>query len=258
LKKVLSLLCLLLLVGVFAAAQEFGSVKGTVNDSEKNALPGVTITLTGGKIAPRTTISSEAGNFRFMNLPVAGDYMLKFELAGFKTYTREKLVVTFGRDVIIDITMEQTALAETITVTGQTPVIDTKRTQVGVNITESMIMSLPTARNPWVMMALVPGMLVDREDIGGNEGGQQSAYYGHGSSGNDNTWNIDGANITDNSALGAAPSYVNIASYEELQINYGNNDVKAQTGGVQINLETRRKRLFRHVLPGCRGQGLAA
>jgi hypothetical protein len=46
-------------------------------------------------------------------------------------------------------------------------------------------------------------------------------------------WNIDGANVTDNSALGAAPAYFNIAGYDEVQINYGNNDVKAQTGGVR-------------------------
>jgi len=103
-----------------------------------------------------------------------------------------------------------------------------------------MIMQLPTARNPWVIMSLIPGMLIDREDVGGNEGGQQSSYYGHGSKEDDNTWNVDGANITDNSALGAAPSYVNIASYEEVQINYGNNDIKSHTGGVQVNLVSRR------------------
>lgn len=239
-KKVLSLLCLLLLVGVFAAAQEFGGVKGTVMDAEGNPLPGVTISLTGGKIAPMSTVSSDKGNFRFMNLPGANDYVLKLELAGFKTLIREKLDVSFGRDINLTLTLEQATIAEQVTVVGQSPIIDTKRTQVGVNVSEEMIMSLPTARNPWVMMALVPGMLVDREDVGGNEGGQQSAYYGHGGGRGDQTWNIDGANITDNSALGAAPAYLNIASYDEMQINYGNNDVKSQTGGVQVNLVSKR------------------
>ncbi len=239
-KKLSIFICTILLLGAFSMAQEFGSIKGTIIDKEGAALPGITVTLTGSKIAAMTTVSSEKGNFRFMSLPVAGDYMLKFELLGFKTVTREKLVVSFGRDIILNITMEQAVLEEEVTVVGMTPVIDTKKTQVGVTITEDMIMSLPTARNPWVIMSLVPGMLVDREDIGGNEGGQQSAYYGHGGGRNDQTWNVDGANITDNSALGAAPAYLNIASYEELQINYGNNDVKAQTGGVQINLVSKR------------------
>ena len=111
----------------------------------------------------------------------------------------------------MDISMEQAAIEEQVTVVGQTPVIDTKKTQVGVNITEEMIMSLPTSRNPWVLMALAPGMMIDREDVGGNEGGQQSSYYGHGSASGDSTWNVDGANITDNSALGAAPAYLNMS-----------------------------------------------
>ncbi|MDH7513392.1 MAG: carboxypeptidase regulatory-like domain-containing protein [Clostridiales bacterium] len=239
-KKILSLAVALLLLGVFVSAQEFGAIRGTVRDSEGNPLPGVSVTLTGSKIAAMSAISSERGNFRFMNLPVANDYTLKLELSGFKPLTRQQLSVSFGRDITLDLTMEQAVLEEEVTVVGQTPVIDTKRTQVGVNVTEEMIMSLPTARNPWVIMSLIPGMLVDREDVGGNEGGQQSAYYGHGGGRGDQTWNVDGANITDNSALGAAPAYLNIASYEELQVNYGNNDVKSQTGGVQVNLVSKR------------------
>ncbi|MBM3284583.1 MAG: TonB-dependent receptor, partial [Candidatus Aminicenantes bacterium] len=239
-KKALTLAVGLLLLGVFVSAQEFGAIRGAVRDTEGNPLPGVSITLTGSKIAPMATVSSERGNFRFLNLPVANDYVLKLELAGFRPIVRQNLAVSFGRDITLDLAMEQAVIAEEVTVIGQTPVIDTKRTQVGVNVTEEMIMSLPTARNPWVIMTLIPGMLVDREDVGGNEGGQQSAYYGHGGGRGDQTWNVDGANITDNSALGAAPAYLNIASYEELQVNYGNNDVKSQTGGVQVNLVSKR------------------
>ncbi|MBE0461304.1 MAG: TonB-dependent receptor [Candidatus Aminicenantes bacterium] len=239
-KKILSLFCLLLLVGVFTYAQEFGAIRGKVVDTDGVPLPGVTVSLTGVKTAPRSAITSEGGNFRFMNLPVARDYTLKIELPGFKTVIREKLEVSFGRDITLDIVLEAAVIEEEITVVGETPVIDTKKTQVGTNISSEMIMSLPTSRNPWVIMSLVPGMLIDREDVGGNEGGQQSSYFGHGGSEDDTTWSIDGANITDNSALGAAPAYVNISSYEELQINYGNNDVRAQTGSVQLNVVSKR------------------
>lgn len=239
-KKVFTIAALLLLVGVFVSAQEFGDIRGTVKDAEGNPLPGVTVTLTGAKVGTMTAITTERGRFRFVSLPVASDYALKLELPGFKTVIREELVVSYGRDVILEFTMEMTTLEEQITVVGQTPVIDAKRTQVGVNVTEEMIMSLPTARNPWVIMQMLPGMLIDREDVGGNEAGQQSSYYGHGSPDSDSTWNLDGANITDNSALGAAPAYLNISSYEEMQLNYGNNDIKTQTGGVQLNLITKR------------------
>jgi hypothetical protein len=240
LRKICWFMSLLLLVGAFAAAQEFGSIKVTVKDKDGTALPGVNATLTGAKIAPMTTVSSAGGAVRFLQLPVGSDYVLKLELPGFKTHVQERISVSFGRDVIMDIAMEVATIEETITVIGQSPLIDTKRTQVGVNITSETLMSLPTARNPWVLMTLMPGMLVDREDVGGNEGGQQSAYFGHGGRGGDQTWSIDGGNITDNSALGAAPAYVNIASYDEMQVNYGSNDVKSQTGGVQLNLVSKR------------------
>ena len=239
-KKVLSILCLICLVGVFTYAQEAGKIIGTVSDEDGTPLPGVTVTLSGSKILSQTVITSERGNFRFMGLPVARDYTLRVELPGFNTLIREKLDVSFGRDLSLSLTLSQTTLEEEITVVGESPVIDTKRTQVGVNITTEMIMSLPTSRNPWVIMSLVPGMLIDREDVGGNEGGQQSSYFGHGGRDGDTTWSIDGASITDMSALGAAPAYVNIASYEELQINYGNNDVRSQTGGVQLNIISKR------------------
>jgi hypothetical protein len=240
LKKALTIFSLLLLMAGFVCAQEFGAVRGKVTDTDGNALPGVSITLNGSKTAPRSVVSSAEGNFRFLNLPVANDYVVVFELAGFKTLTRQNLAVSYGRDINLEISLEQAALEEQVTVIGQTPVIDTKRTQVGVNITSEMIMRLPTARDPWVMMQLSPGMMIDRENVGGSDSGQQSGYYGHGSSAGDATWNVDGANITDNSALGAAPGYLNMAGFEEVMINYGNNDVRSQTGGVQLNFITKR------------------
>jgi hypothetical protein len=239
LKKLTFILCLLFLVGAFSFAQDFGGIRGKAIDKDGNALPGVTVTLTGQKTAPRSAVTSEEGNFRFLNLPV-GDYNLKLELQGFKTYVREKLNVSFGRDANLELTLEQATLEEQVTVVGQSPIIDTKRTQVGVNITSEMIMRLPTARDPWVIMQLSPGMMIDRENVGGSDSGQQSSYFGHGSAAGDATWNIDGANITDNSALGAAPGYLNMAGFEEIMINYGNNDVRSQTGGVQLNFITKR------------------
>jgi hypothetical protein len=240
LRKALVVFSLFLLTAGFICAQEYGAIRGKVVDKDGNVLPGVNITLTGSKTAPRSIVSSAEGNFRFLNLPVASDYTVTFELAGFQTHTRQNLSVSYGRDINIDVTMQQAAIEEQVTVVGQSPVIDTKRTQVGVNITNEMIMRLPTARDPWVMMQLSPGMMIDRENVGGSDSGQQSGYYGHGSSAGDATWSVDGANITDNSALGAAPGYLNMAGFEEIMINYGNNDVRSQTGGVQLNFISKR------------------
>ena len=78
-------ICLLFLLGSLASAQDFGSVKGVARDSDGAPLPGVSVTLTGSKIAPMTAVSTAAGYFRFLNLPVADDYILKLEIDGFKT-----------------------------------------------------------------------------------------------------------------------------------------------------------------------------
>jgi hypothetical protein len=136
--------------------------------------------------------------------------------------------------------METTQLKEVIEVKGQASAVDTRKTTVSVNVSKEMIQSLPTARNPWTVMNLVPGMMMDREDVGGAESGQQSSMFGHGASDDDTTWNVDGANITDPSAIGAAPGYLNVNAYEELQITLGNNDITAQTGGVQLNFVSKR------------------
>jgi hypothetical protein len=239
-KKLLVLFTALLLVAGFSFSQATGNFTGTVTDEEGNGLPGVTATLYGGVIGEMTDISSAQGNYRFVGIPIGKNYKLKFELSGFKTEIREGYDLLIGATVTVDITMVMATIEEEVTVYSQSELIDPKTTTVAKNVTSQEIAQLPTSRNPWTVMALAPGMLIDREDVGGNESGQQSAYYGHGVADSDSTWRVDGANITDPSAIGAAPAYLNMNAYEELQISYGSNDITAQTGGVQLNFVTRR------------------
>jgi hypothetical protein len=241
LKKFLVLFCVLLVVSSLAFSQTAtAKIIGAVTDTDGGPLPGVTVTLTGEKIGKTTTISSEEGNFRFLNLPVGKNYIVRFELGGFNTVVRKGIDLWIGATSKVNVIMKLTTVIEEIIVTASTPLVDTKATTVAANVSAEKIKLLPTSRNPWTIMNLAPGMLIDREDVGGNESGQQSAYYGHGVSDNDSTWRIDGANITDASAIGAAPAYLNMNAYEELQISYGSNDITAQTGGVQLNFVTKR------------------
>jgi hypothetical protein len=161
-------------------------------------------------------------------------------LEGFKTVINKGIRLYVGKNRNLNIQMETSTIREEIVITGKTGAVDVRKTTVGVNITNEMLTSLPTARNPWTILNLVPGMMIDREDVGGNESGQQSAFYGLGASDDDTTWNIDGANITDPSAIGAAPAYLNTNSYEEMQVTMGANDIGAQTGGTQLNFVTKR------------------
>ncbi len=197
-RKSLIVLCVLLLsVGVFAQ-QRTGNIFGKVTDPEGNALPGVTVTLAGQYTAGQTTVSSAEGNFRFLSLPPARDYALKMELSGFKTRTEEGIIVIVGGNTNLTLTMEVGVLEEQVTVTAVSPMVDTKKTGVGVNVTQETLQSLPTARDPWVILQMAPSIIVDRENIGGAESGQQSNYVARGSNTyNNNVWAMDGIVITD-------------------------------------------------------------
>ena len=239
-KRLLHLLVAIAMISSFAFAQTAGAdIYGTVVLPDGSAIPGVSVTLTGDVIGKKVTVTSEEGNFRFLKLP-PGNYELKFELEGFKTVVRKGIRLFVGKNVEMKIQMETSQVKVEVVVSGNAGVVDTRKTTVGVNVTKEMIQALPTARNPWTVLNLIPGMMLDREDVGGNESGQQSHFYGLGASGNDTTWNVDGANITDPSAIGYAPAYLNVNAYEELQVTLGANDIKAQTGGVQLNFVTKR------------------
>jgi hypothetical protein len=233
------LLVLFIAIGMFSyfsfAQTGTADLYGQAVLADGSKIPGVAVTLTGDVIGKKVTVTSEQGNYRFLQLP-PGSYQLEFKLEGFKTVIHKGIVLATGQRSEINAQMETTTIqAEVVEVTGKPNIIETRTTTVSASISKKMIESLPSARNPWTILNMIPGMMVDREDVGGNESGQQSSFYGHGGSDNDNTWNLDGANITDPSAIGAAPAYLNINSYEELQVTLGANDIKAQTGGTQLN-----------------------
>ena len=136
--------------------------------------------------------------------------------------------------------METTTIQEEVVVTAKVAVIDTRKNTVAMNVTKEMIQSLPTARNPWTVMNLIPGLMLDRVDVGGTDSGQQSNMIAGGTTTDDSTWNVDGANITDPSAIGSAPAYLNVNNLEEIQVTVGANDITAQTGGIQLNFVTKK------------------
>ena len=90
------------------------------------------------------------------------------------------------------------------------------------------------------MLKTVPGVIVDRVNVGGNESGQQSGFVGKGATFADTMWNLDGVVITDTTSGGASSSYFDFDAFDEVAINTGGNDLKVQTGGIGINFVTKR------------------
>ena len=101
-------------------------------------IPGVSITLTSPAIqGERTLITDEGGNYRFQSLP-PGTFAIKFDLPGFKTLVREGIIVEGGKTVTLPIRLELATVAETITVTGESPVVDLEQAKIGVNFSSAI------------------------------------------------------------------------------------------------------------------------
>ncbi|HXG57525.1 MAG TPA: carboxypeptidase regulatory-like domain-containing protein [Thermoanaerobaculia bacterium] len=229
---------LVALTAVSAYAQfQTGGIFGRTVAKDGSVLPGVTVTLSGVG-APRTTVSDAQGNFRFINLD-PGQYTVKAELAGFGSATRSGVNVSVGQNADVSLTLNP-AVTEAITVTADAPLLDVRKTGTGATVSKVELEKVPTARDPWMVLQSTPGVLVDRINVGGTQSGQQSIYISKGAPRQDGTWNIDGVNITDMGATGSSPTYYDFDMFEEMQITTGGSDPRIQTGGVQMNMVTKR------------------
>jgi hypothetical protein len=221
------------------ALQQTGEVFGRVTDQSGAVMPGVTVTLTSPVLLrPLVAITSESGTYQFPRLEVADD-AVKFELAGFKTLVNEGIHITAGFSAQINGQLGVSAVEETITVNGQSPVVDIKSTGTRQTFTSELLQNIPSARDPWVILQQTAGIAMDRENIGGNMSGQQSNYVSRGGSTMNNKFSLDGVDITDLSATGSSPTYYDFDMFEEITINTGGVDVTQQTGGVGVNLVTK-------------------
>ena len=215
-----------------------GNIYGSVSDASGAVLPGATVTITGSRTGARSTTSGSQGDFRFLSLD-NGTYKLAVALAGFATVNRE-VIVTTGQNVNLSFAMKVATVEETVTVTAETPVVDTKRVGTATTLTKEELAQVPQSRDPWAVLKTVPGVLVDRVNVAGNESGQQSGFVSKGSLASDTQWNLDGVVITDVNSNGASSSYFDFDAFEEINVSTGSGDLKVQTGGIGINFVTKR------------------
>jgi hypothetical protein len=232
------LLILLLALAPVASAQVArGNIYGKAVDVSGGVLPGVTVTLSG-EFGTRTTTTTEAGEFRFLNVD-QGRHVISLDLSGFKTLRREITVLT-GQNVDLTFELQVAAVEETVTVTAETPVVDTKKVGTSTIVTHDELSKIPSSRDPWALLRTVPGVIVDRVNIAGSESGQQSYYTAKGADQKDSVWSIDGVVITDMAALGSSPGYYTYDTFDEINIATGGSSAATATGGLGINMVTKR------------------
>jgi len=217
-----------------------GNIFGTVVESSGNGIPGVMVTLTSATAGKLTTVTSETGQYRFLALPPAKDYQLKYELDGFKTQVHKGVRVNIGENATINAMIELGQINESIEVIAVAPIIDIRKTTSASNITNETLQSLPSARDPWVILDKTPGLTLSTANVGGSASGQQSTWNSRGEARANSQWNLDGIDVGDPTSPGASGCYFDFDMFEEMQIQTAANDVTAMTGGVNINFVTKR------------------
>lgn len=227
---------LTLLFSLPASAQTLfqGRIDVTVQDAQGGVVPGAVVELSGPSVQNQATDS--AGEAHFLNL-APGQYSVTTTLSGFAPARVERVSVAAGLAVPLKMTLQVSGVAEALQVTAEPPVVDPGRQTVTTSVSLEELQSIPSARDPWVVLQTVPGVVVDRINVGGAESGQQSNYVAKGAAGVDNTWNLDGIPVTDLAATGSSPTYYNFDMFEEMSVTTGGASATNPTAGVQLNMQ---------------------
>jgi carboxypeptidase family protein/TonB-dependent receptor-like protein len=216
-----------------AAQVSTGRIDATLADSSGAVLPGVTVDISGPQ--SQSAVTDTLGEAHFLNLS-PGTYTVRAKLSGFSDYLNKNIAVGTGGSVPLKIALSVAGVSTQVNVSSEAPVVDTKKMSTSTNVSVEELQNIPSSRDPWVVLQTVPGIIVDRVNVGGAESGQQSSYQAKGASGADNTWNIDGIAVTDMAATGSTPTYYDFDMFQEMQVTTGGADIMSATPGVQLNM----------------------
>jgi hypothetical protein len=207
-----------------------GAINGRVIDDSDAVMPGVSVTITSPSLmGTRTAVTDADGAYRFAAVP-PGDYVIVFELAGFSTVRNEGIRVSLGFTATVNAQLKLASLQESVTVTGQSPVVDTSATTIGNIFDAKQLSALPTSRDYFSLLAQSPAIQMARIDVGGSTNGTQQGFVVYGTSGQVRVI-FEGINATENT--GAFGNYPDVGGMEEVQMNTAAHSAEASTPGVQ-------------------------
>ena len=218
--------------------RQTGSIRGIITDPDGGPLPGVRITVTGPSlIGSVNDMTSVTGAYRAPTLPT-GTYTLVAELAGFKKFIRENIVVETGSNVTIDIQMSPAALAEEVTVVAPSPTVDITSSKVNTVVSDKTLRSIPFNRNLDYLMKMAPGVTGDPSAYREGSGGGTGTSF-HGNIDTQNSYEVDGVNASD-SGWQIRVVHVNYEAMEEVELVMGGLPAQVgNTGGDFINVVTK-------------------
>src|SRR5258706_2494182 len=189
-----SALIVLLLLPAAAYAQ--AAITGVARDASGGVLPGVTVEAASPVLIEkvRSVVTDGTGQYRIVNL-LPGTYSVTFSLPGFSTVKREGIELSGSFVATVNGDLKVGALEETITVTGETPIVDVQSAKVQQTVSKDVLAAIPSSRNAGGIQALIPGMTntTDSGGISGTMTGGAGAI--HGGRGNDSRTYADSINI---------------------------------------------------------------
>src|SRR3954453_21795352 len=234
--KAVWLVAVVVAAGILAASPGYaqmgqGRLSGTVTDAQGAVMPGVTVSVTSpSMLGGQGTVTEANGRFLFPSLP-SGTYRLTFDLSGFQKVNRENINVATGQTISADVQLQVASLAESVTVTGASPVVDVTTTKVGTNLKGEALTAVPNSTDAWGALSEAPGVRMQGFDVGGSHKSQQSGYEVFGIQ-NQSRIVTDGVDHTE--GVGGTGYYEDYYSNEEVSISALGSDVEMNSGGAAV------------------------
>ena len=220
-----------------ADAQVLGSVTGVVRDPSGAVLPGVTVEASSPALIERvrSVVSDGSGQYRIVDLR-PGAYTLTFTLQGFSTARREGIELAGSFTATVNVEMKVGSVTETVTVTGESPIVDVQGTTQQRVIDKEIVDAIPAGRSHQQLAVLIPGVTGASPDVGGANTLGLVALAIHGSRAADMRVMANGVNLRNIGSPGQLISLQpDMAATQEITVDYGAGSAEQHSAGLQIN-----------------------
>ena len=213
------------------------ALTGEVTDNTGGVLPGVTVEASSPALieGSRIAITDGTGRYNIIDLR-PGIYSVTMTLPGFSTFVQEGIEVQASTNVTINGALSVGALEETVTVSGEAPIVDVQsaaRTEV---IQRDVIDALPTPRNTQSIGYLAQGVRLTRPDVGGAQMMEQVRMSVHGATPRHTTMQVDGMIVNSQMGDGLIMNYNNQALSQEMAMTTSGNNAEVAAGGLRLNM----------------------
>jgi hypothetical protein len=232
----IGLLVAIALVGAGSGVATAQSLAGTVRDTSGAVLPGVTIEASSPALITkvRTGVTDETGQYRIPDLP-PGTYKVSFTLSGFATVVREGVELSGGGVMTIGAEMRVGSVAESITVTGESPVVDIQTARQQTVIDGDIIRALPAARSYGNYLAAIPA--IQATGFGGGAATINNFFSARGGRSTEGVIQLDGLNVGAPGNGGGVSGYLyDMSNSSEVQVAISGGLGEADRGGPAFNI----------------------